>query len=420
MNLDVRTLEEDDLPAFVSALNLGFNRRVQDGEIELRRSGMSLDRTHAAFVRGPDAPSGGNAASKAASRVVGTARSFPTPLTVPGGRSVIAGAVTNVTVAPTFRRRGVLRAMMTAQLEDVASREEPVAILIASEAPIYGRYGYGTATLHAHYRLETATARFAARPAAADQVRTLDHDELRVVGPGIYERFRVSQPGAIGRDDRWWDFYTSILRRPGDDSADKRLHAACGDDGWASYSIEDKWEHGVSATRLEVADLVAVTADAYAALWHHLLTLDLVATVEAGDRPPIEPLPQLLTDSRRAFQTEVADFLWVRLLDLPTALAARTYSNPDRLVIDVVDKFRPGSSGRFAVEGGPEGGACAATDKEPDLVLTVGDLGAAYLGGTPLYPAAYIGRVDERTTGAVRRFDAMFLSTPIPWCNTWF
>jgi predicted acetyltransferase len=408
MEVEVRTITDDEVAAWVHALDVGFNSHVRDGEVDVRRSGLALDRTHAAFVEG---------------NIVGTARSFGTQLTVPGGALVPAGAVTNVAVVPTHRRRGVLTEMMQIQLDDIAARSEPVAILIAAEAPIYGRFGYGAATVHTTLKIDTAKARLVERPPAADALRMVDNAELRKVGPPIYERYRRAQPGAIGRDDRWWDLWTGVITRPGDEGPSKRFHVVCGDDGWSDYTIEEKWDTGgLPAAKVEVDELVAVTSEAYAALWWHLLSLDWVRTIEAADRPQVELLPMLLTDPRRASQTEIMDFVWTRLLDVPTALTARDYSTRDRLVIGVVDRLRPASGGRFAIEseGLGRSASCTATHDDADIVLDTGALGAAYLGGSPLYLAVEAGRAEQLTPGAVRRFDAMFLSTPIPWCNTWF
>ncbi len=405
--IEIRNATEDDLADYVRAMNAAFGFTVRDGDIEFRRTGIDYDRAPCAFADG---------------QLVGTARSFATPLTLPGLTTVDVAAVTNVGVLPTHRRQGALTGMMKAQLDDVAARGEPAAILIASEAPIYERFGYGCVTRHAIVRLESAAARFSARPAAADDVRFVDLADIEAVARPVYERHRVSQPGAIGRPDRWWKIFTGKITVSYDrEKHQLRMHVVCGDAGWCSYTVKEQWDddrlpHGT----IEVSELVAATPDAYAALWHHLLSVDLVGTVVAQDRPPVEPVPLLLTDRRRAVQRSVADFMWARLLDVPAALSARTYSADGALVLQVVDEFRPSSGGRFALSVDDGVGVCAPVDGEPDLVLRTADLAAAWLGGTPLWPASDAGRVDSRTAGSVERFDRMFLTARPPWCNTWF
>jgi predicted acetyltransferase len=410
MSFTVRRIVADEVPAFSDAMAIGFNRVPDPAQAEVRRPGIDLDRTFAAFD--------GDA-------VVGTSRSFPTPLTLPGGGEVVAAAVTNVTVAPTHRRRGVLTEMMRQQMDDAVDRGEPVAILIASEAAIYGRFGYGVATRSASLRLDRQRARFRARPASADAVRLVDRQDLRQIAPVVYDAHRRAQSGAIGRHDRTWDFIFGLVEGAPDEAWKKRLHvvhdSGSGPDGYASYRFADDWDHRTPDNKLHVDELVAVGDDAYAALWHYLLALDWVVTVIAEERPAEEPLPWLLTDPRQVELVHLSDFLWARVLDVPAALAGRTYGADDTLVLDVHDDQPPFVAGRFRLEasiGGPA--ACEGTDAEPDLTVPASVLGAALLGGSPVWPAAYAGLVAEHTVGAVERFDRLFLHQPPPWCNTWF
>jgi predicted acetyltransferase len=191
-------------------------------------------------------------------------------------------------------------------------------------------------------------------------------------------------------------------------------------EGYALYSLDEKWEGHHPASTLKVDDLVATTDDAYHALWRHVLEVDLVRTVKAGERPWREPLPWLLTDPRQVMTTSTNDFLWVRLVDVRAALASRRYATADRLVVEVVDAFRPDDGGRFALEGGPDGASCKRVRTRPDLVLPTQVLGSSYLGEPAFADAAAAGRVEERTPGAVARAEAMFGWTPRPWCHTWF
>src|SRR6185503_18593563 len=85
-------------------------------------------------------------------------------LSIPGGELPCAG-VTWVGVIPTHRRRGILRDLMRRELEDVHSWGEPIAALWASEAAIYGRFGYGHAAPNGQAKSDRA--RFALREEAA-------------------------------------------------------------------------------------------------------------------------------------------------------------------------------------------------------------------------------------------------------------
>ena len=106
------------------------------------------------------------------------------------------------------------------------------------------------------------------------------------------------------------------------------------------YRVHSDWAYRLPNGVVQIDELVAVTDDAYAALWRHCIELDLVKKVTAEDRPPLEPLPWLLSDRRAVRQRERADLIWVRLLDIPAAFVARTYRVEDRLVLEVTDSWR--------------------------------------------------------------------------------
>lgn len=189
--------------------------------------------------------------------------------------------------------------------------------------------------------------------------------------------------------------------------------------GLARYEVEDKWEYWQPRGKVTVQLLVTSEPAAEALLWDHLLSLDLVASVRVEDRPADELVPWLLTDARHAQPSDQCDFLWVRPLDVAGMLAARSYLVPGRLVLEVVDAAGL-AGGRFALDGGPEGASCVPTTASADLTLDVGVLGSVSLGGYGVRTLAAAGLLDEHSTGAVARADAMFRSAVTPWCSTWF
>ena len=110
-------------------------------------------------------------------RIVGGAGAFSFRTTVPGGAVVPSAGVTVVGVLPTHRRRGILRSMMRLQLDDAHERGEALATLFASEETIYGRYGYGRATLA--LELKISRIRGAYRP-----VKTVSRIRIRSLAAG--------------------------------------------------------------------------------------------------------------------------------------------------------------------------------------------------------------------------------------------
>jgi predicted acetyltransferase len=406
----VRTITDDEVPPFLAAVGRGFHNLPNAEAAEFYRPLIDPTRSYGVFDGGT---------------IVGSARSFPTPLTVPGPCEVPVAAVSSVTVHATHRRRGALTEMMRLQLDEVAARGEALAVLIASEAPIYGRFGYGAASENLRLEIETHDLRFAS-PCRPGRARFVEPSEFRSIAPAVYDRHRVSQVGAIERDDVWWDAMTGINPRPGADPPGFLVVFEEPDGsstGFAHYTVAQKWEARRPDSTLVLKDLVAVTDAAYDGLWRLVTSTDLVAHITANDRPAREALRALIVDRRQVHEAERNDFLWVRLLDVPAALRSRRYAVADRIVIEVLDAFRPRSGGRFVLDAGPDGAACDATAAAADLTVMQSDLGGCYLGSEPLWPAAVAGRVVEHRPGAAAAFERLFGlpgAGPPAWCNTWF
>jgi predicted acetyltransferase len=405
---EVRTIDAAEVSDWVSCMDLGFLRQRADveafaryylEEIDLDRSWASIDDR----------------------RVVGTLRSFATRLVVPGPGEASAAALTNVTVAPTHRRRGLLTQMILHDLAASVERGEALGILIASEYPIYGRFGYGPAAYSAVYSVDTESARFSNPPVG--RVELVDLEALRKEAPALYDSFRRAQPGAIERNEAWWDRRLHRVEVPGEDppqgfSALYRS-ASGGLEGYLCYQAQPKWHEMRPEGNLVVEELVSSTPAAYEMLWRFCCEVDLVSSLSAANRCVEEPLPWLLQDARAVRQTARFDFLWVRILDVCAALSARCYAAEGSVVLEVLDPLGY-AAGRYRLDGGPSGSVCVRTGDTPDIVLPVDALGAAYLGGSPLRLVAGGGRAQEETDGALASADAMLRSAVAPWCSTWF
>ncbi|MFF7197189.1 GNAT family N-acetyltransferase [Streptomyces sp. NPDC008079] len=409
---EIRTLAESDVADWVRAKLAGFHLApsVSAAEVEARRAAFDLSRTQGAFDQG---------------RCVATFRSMPRQLTVPGGAAVAASAVTNVSVTGTHRRRGLASRMMAADLAAAKERGEPVSILVAAEYPIYGRYGFGAATWVTDWEIDVPRAgldRRWAGPTDGGRVDLVTVEDVRKVGPALHERVRAVTPGAINRTPYWWEVNTG--QRPLDSQpwtepffvvyrdADGRV------DGLAAYAAkEEHWPGKFPKVELSVHGLIAASPAAETALWRFLLALDWVTLLKSGHRAPDDLLPLLLGDPRAARTETYADFMWLRMLDVPAALSARTYAGgPAALVLDVHDPAGL-ASGRFLLETSPSGAAsCTPTSASADLSLSVADLGCLYLGDESPVRLAALGRVSEHRTGAARTADALFRTPRRPWC----
>jgi predicted acetyltransferase len=354
-------------------------------------------------------------------RMVATGGIYSLELTVPGAVVPCAG-VTWITVAPTHRRRGILTAIMRRQLTEVHEKQvEPVAALWAAEYPIYGRFGYAPASYRGN--LTGTTQRMRLRSdvdLGSGRVEEVPVEKYREAAMAIHDATRRQIPGNLARDDRWWD---RVLRDDPEQrngwTARRHLLYTEADGtvtGYACFRIKSSWTEGSEPENsLAVPEIRATTPTAYAALWQLLLSIDLVRTVRAAMASADDPLRHLLADGR-ALKSAPVDGLWVRLVDVDRALAARRYPAPIDLVLEVRDEFCPWNAGRWRLTGHPAGAHCARTDRDPDLVLGIEDLGATYLGGTSLATLQAAGRVTEVSPGAVTLASTAFNWPVPPWC----
>lgn len=410
MTVEIRSLTDDDLPQYLRAYRTGFllSPDLPDARtVQVRRRQFSGDRLTGAFD---------------GDRCVATFRSFPQEVTAVGGAPVPASAVSQVSVSATHRRQGLLSRMMSDELTAARERGDVMASLVAAEYPIYGRFGFGPATRVADWSVDVARAqldRCESGPADGGSLRLADGAEVRRVGPPLHQRFRAVQPGAVSRTPIWWELATGAARlpeRPWREPFHVVYRDAAGEvRGLATYTTDDTWQAMLPKITLTVRHLLAETAAAERALWRYLLSVDWVATVVGERLAPDSLLPHLLGDARAARITALADFLWLRPLDVPRMLELRRYPTAGSLVLQVHDAAGL-AGGRYLLDATEEGAQCTVTTREPDLSLDVGELGALYLGDHSVARLAALGRVTEERPGAVARADTLLHTPRSPWC----
>lgn len=350
--------------------------------------------------------------------MVGTSSAITFEISVPGAASLPLGGITEVTVSPTHRRRGILTGMMRRQLDAHHERGVPLAALWASEAVIYGRFGYGIAVTHEHREIDLRYTSFAHSPDIRGQVHFVEKKDAREVFAPIHERACHEYPGMVRRDDLRWE--AAITDPDGMRSRAPALFYAVYDvdgapTGYVMYRIRHSVTAGDANNKIEVRELVAADDEATAALWRFCFDIDLATTLSVGHGAPVDDgLSWMLADPRRLKRSPY-DGLWLRLVDVPAALSARIYSEEGSLVIRVEDSFCGWNDGVWRLDGGSEGGDCVATNAEPDISMSVADLAAIYMGGAKPSELARAGRVVEGVSGALGRADRMFATERRPW-----
>ncbi|MFE9924449.1 GNAT family N-acetyltransferase [Streptomyces sp. NPDC005774] len=413
-DLDVRPITETEFADWNRALNIGFLREPTPSPeaLDVRRLQFLPGRSLGAFDGG---------------RCVATFRSFPQELTAVGGAAVPADAITNVSVTPTHRRRGLLTRMMAQDLAAAKERGDVVATLISAEYPIYGRYCFGPATWATEWTVDvprTGLDPRRSRPEDGGRVDLVDAEDVSKLGPELHERVRGVQPGAVGRADLWWKTATGAIRSstPWNEPFFAVYRSADGEvEGMVSYTADDTWGDSKQPLNTARVDwLLAVSPAAERALWRYLCSIDWIVKVKSGWRAPDDLLPFLLPDPRAAVVTAYADWLWVRVLDVVRALEARTYEAAGSLVLEVADGAGL-AGGRYRLQASADGtGTCAATTDDVDLILDVAELAPLWLGDESAVRLAALGRVREERAGAAREADALLRTSRRPWCPDLF
>jgi predicted acetyltransferase len=391
--MELRPATAEEFEAFSTAVLTAFHEELTDDE---RRRYMKIDEPQRSL-----AWFDGDA-------IVGTSGLFTRTMAVPGA-TVGCAAVTAVTVLPTHRRRGLLTAMMRRQLENIRDAGEPIAALWASEGTIYERFGFGVAAQVAELAARRPAARLRTPPGSAARLRSGPAAEHIEAMRAIHERVVPTRPGMLTRPGPWWE--DRLYDPESDREGATALRAVVAEDGYALYAVRRKWDDDGPAGQVVVREALATTPAGHAAVWAYLLDLDLTRTITWDLAPSDEPLWLALADPRAVRRT-LWDALWVRLVDVPAALAARTYATDPDVVLEVRDAFCPWNDGRHRLSAT----GCARTTDEPDLVIDAATLGAAYLGGTTLAELATVGRVRERTPGSLARASAAFRGDIAPWC----
>jgi predicted acetyltransferase len=404
MDIEIRACSSvEELRDALNAISHYFGLENQLEDAERFSKWIEVERMHAAFD---------------GDRIIGGAGAFTYRMSVPGGASIPTAGITVVGVLPTHRRRGVLTSLMKEQLEDCRARGDLAAYLWASEATIYGRFGYGLASRMGAISLAKDRTRFAVPFEPRGTVRLVDLEESATAFPPLYEQMRAQRPGMFARSKEWWEtrrLFDDPARRQGGGPKNLALLEFDGQPaGYAIYSVKQDWVSGFSTGAVTITEVVTPTPEAARELWRWLLDFDWTSQFDANLLPLDHELFMLLAEPRR-MQFNVNDGVWVRLIDVGQALSARTY-NDGEIVLEIEDSLLPENAGRWHItHSGAE-----RTENAADLRLNVTGLGSVYLGGFTFGELVRGSRAQELTEGAADRGDALFRTNIAPWCSEIF
>jgi predicted acetyltransferase len=409
----------DRSAAWVQAVSHGFhqNRRDEDYIRKTLAAYEADQRTLTGVYVNGDVPPH----SLAADVPVATYATMRKPLNIGFGKQLEASLVTAVTVRGTHRRQGILRGMITADLEAAKDDGIAIAALTASEGSIYGRFGFGVATYERNITVD-AGARFRLRGSMTGTVEVADPAVLLELAPQIFDRVQRATPGSIGRQEYYRLLASGSIGHDGkpDTAVRSALHygADGAPDGYVSYRFKG-WD--TKPYTMEIVDLVAGSDAAYLDLWRFLGSIDLVDVLTWAEAPVHDPLAWAMEDPRCLVDSDVRDMLWLRILDVPAALSARQYAAADKLVLRIADALgHAHGTWELDSDGGPVAAVRKVTAREADLELDVADLASIYLGAVSPVTLAAAGRVKELSPKAAFRAQQLFAVERPAHCLTHF
>ncbi len=402
MPIDIRLVGPEHFEDFIRPIMTAFGSSPSTERLEYMKRVIELD-TRIGAMDGD--------------KHVGSAGAFAFDMSTTGGKSVKTAGLTMVAVMPTHRRRGILRSLIQRHFDEARSKGQPIASLWASEGQIYGRYGYGVASFAGEVSIERNRSTFVG-PIPPMDARFVTDDEALAVMPTLYDRARQLSPGMPSRSESWWKNRRLLDIegvRAGFGPLQRVVFYFDGQpEGYALYRVKLGFETpDIPVSTVKVLEAVGATSRSTRVAWRYLCDIDLAGRIEAANLPIDHPLFLLLEEPRRA-HCAIYDALWVRIIDIEEALAARTYGTRESLVMDIEDAMCPWNNGRFRLDG--ETGRVTRTHEAAEIHMPISALGSAYLGGLTFSRMADVGTIDAKSHDALEKADRIFHSTRAPWC----
>jgi predicted N-acetyltransferase YhbS len=333
------------------------------------------------------------------------------------GRTAPMAGVSGVAVTPEERGRGVGRSLMTALLEEIASRGYPLSVLFPSTMPLYRSLGWEVAGTSYEAVFPAHALRPLAAPAQPCQVRR--------AGPDDAGRIRE----VIGRVHR-------AARDCGPNVRDQTtLRLALRDQQNLFYLADDGvlgcvWRNGHDELFVQLA--VGESEQTVRTLWAVVASYCWMADTVRARVGPADPVWWLTRDP--VADTVDHDDWMLRVVDPVAAIAARGFPTAMDLALPlrITDTARPANSGlwHLKVSGGngslsqagpPEAAVSAgpgAADAPPGPAGATGPLAlgarglAALYAGTPVATLRRAGLATGGDSAGDALLDGAFGATP--------
>ena len=401
-DLAVRAPTADEEPLHRAAVDAayGFPFRPPGAAQEARLAAMTPPRNKRVVVLRDQ---GGT------ERIIGGQIRFDTALSLPGGARVPVGALSAVGVDPSAQGRGAFRALVRDHLDECRARGDAASVLMASVSALYGRFGYGCAVHTADWQIDgPATALREDAPTSGPvHVEHARGEALHEVLDGVWRASGSARAGALDRTPAWWD----VVMGPdeswlGGGRLLVALHTVDGrPDGYVLYTVDiEHGRQGLAEADVAIKEFVAVDTAAELDLWRYLAGLPWLRRI-GWNHAPVDPAPLFwLRDPRQLRRMAQFDFLWLRPLDLPALVAARSFADDGHVALAVADPEYPDLSGRFDLRVDAGEAAWVRGSGDADLQIGVADLGSLWLGGGSARELLTMGRV-RGTPAAARRLD---------------
>lgn len=407
MAVEYRPARAEEMPAFIYNSRVGFGENLSEESLAraTEHNRVRPEWTRCAFEDGEIA-----------------AQMATIPFVMRwNGRDIDCGGVTAVSTLPSHRRRGHLRRMMTRTFAEMREGGQPVAMLWASMAAIYQRFGYGVGFTRFVCDFDPRQVSFVDDIPVPGRTRLMKAGEALPYLEQVYARYAAPRTLMLVREsDRWTD---RVLRpwRAELGPLLIALYEEAGEPlGYVIYRVEQRREdRPVQNQRIEVSDYAWLTPAAHRALVSYLIGYDLVGSVQFWRMPVDDPL-FVHTQEPRILGLRVTDGTLVRVVDLPAALEGRGYDADGRLRFSFADDLCPWNNGvwELTVEGGA--GRLKPAEGEADLTLTPRALAMLVSGCQPATTLAHAGLIPPADGRVLASADQLFRTAYAPLCTDGF